>query len=341
MNWYLTILRKFAVFGGRSGRKEYWIAGVIHTLIISVVWLLKMAPSTLQQLFDSSWWPDRIVGESYRIGSTTIELYILVMAIPILAVTTRRLHDTGRSGSWQLFPVLALCIPFLGRQVGIAFFSSGFALAFLLLVPSIVLLIFVAQAGTAGDNKYGAVPDESSRHQQPMSDRWIDWYRNYLLVAVLSASISFASSVLPIFDWIVYGYLRTPVFTLISFGLSTIGLLLFIFAIYSLKSLNDKRVRILHIIINGAGIVAFLLYLTFLASRLGFISPLFLTPLHYLLQVPTISFGALLNPWAYIANPDSFSNVSALRWGVSLGTLALNATWCYFWVRYGKSLSSP
>ncbi|MCE2744218.1 MAG: DUF805 domain-containing protein, partial [Fluviicola sp.] len=36
MNWYLTVLKKYATFSGRARRKEYWMF-VLFNLIISFV----------------------------------------------------------------------------------------------------------------------------------------------------------------------------------------------------------------------------------------------------------------------------------------------------------------
>lgn len=57
-------------------------------------------------------------------------LYSLLLLIPGLAVGVRRLHDTDRSGWWLL-------------------------LGFIPVVGAIVLIVFAAQKGTAGANKYG------------------------------------------------------------------------------------------------------------------------------------------------------------------------------------------
>jgi uncharacterized membrane protein YhaH (DUF805 family) len=64
---------------------------------------------------------------------TLTGFYVLATVIPGTAVAVRRLHDTGRSGSWLLVSV----IPLLG---------------------AIVLLYFLIQEGDAGDNPYGADP---------------------------------------------------------------------------------------------------------------------------------------------------------------------------------------
>ena len=58
------------------------------------------------------------------------QAYALATFLPFLAVEVRRLHDTGRTGWWWLFGL----VPVLGQ---------------------IVLVIFCAAHGAAGDNRYG------------------------------------------------------------------------------------------------------------------------------------------------------------------------------------------
>lgn len=60
-------------------------------------------------------------------------LYSLAVLIPSLAVTVRRLHDTGRTGWW----ILIALIPFIG---------------------GIVLLIFMVFDSELGANEYGPNP---------------------------------------------------------------------------------------------------------------------------------------------------------------------------------------
>jgi len=64
-------------------------------------------------------------------------IYALAMLIPTLAVSVRRLHDTGRSGWW----ILIVLIPFIGF---------------------IVMLVFMVLDGTPGQNQYGANPKEAT-----------------------------------------------------------------------------------------------------------------------------------------------------------------------------------
>ena len=60
-------------------------------------------------------------------------LYNLAVIIPSLAVGARRLHDTDRSGWWQL-------------------------IAFIPLIGAIILLVFFCLDSKPGENRFGANP---------------------------------------------------------------------------------------------------------------------------------------------------------------------------------------
>jgi uncharacterized membrane protein YhaH (DUF805 family) len=117
VNWYIEVLKKYAVFSGRARRREYWMF-VLFNVIIAVVLTM------IEGIAD----PD---SEGSR--STLATLYGLAVLIPSLAVSVRRLHDTGRSGWWLLFGL----IPIIG---------------------TIVLLIFIIQDSQLMDNQYGPNP---------------------------------------------------------------------------------------------------------------------------------------------------------------------------------------
>lgn len=100
MNWYLEVLRKYAVFSGRARRKEYWTFTLINILISIVIGFI-----------------DQLIGiKVLHIGLLGL-LYSLAVLIPSIAVGFRRLHDTGRSGWWVLIGL----IPILGWLVLIIF----------------------------------------------------------------------------------------------------------------------------------------------------------------------------------------------------------------------------
>ena len=128
---------KFADFTGRARRSEYW-------------WFYLFA-----QL----------------VGSVTCGIGSLVCFIPMMAVTVRRLHDTGRSGWWYFLPLIIMLV---GMCIFIPLVIAGDinkndlmtgtgAVIYLVsllavLAISIVLLVFCCQDSHRGENKYGPSP---------------------------------------------------------------------------------------------------------------------------------------------------------------------------------------
>ncbi len=121
MNWYLDILKnKYAEFGGRARRTEFW-SFVLFNFIFSLVAM------ALDNIFG-------IAFCGYGNGPINL-LYSLAVLIPSLAVSVRRLHDIGKSG-WMLLVAL---IPIIG---------------------AIWLLILFFSEGTHAVNEYGPDPKE-------------------------------------------------------------------------------------------------------------------------------------------------------------------------------------
>ena len=123
MGWYLEALKKYAVFGGRSRRKEYWYF-VLFSVIVSLV--LSAIDALLGTLSSST-----NVG---LLGG----IYGLAIIIPSIAVSVRRLHDIDRTGWWVLIGL----VPVIG---------------------TIVLLVFAVLDGTPGQNRFGPNPKASGR----------------------------------------------------------------------------------------------------------------------------------------------------------------------------------
>lgn len=84
-----TCFRKYAVFGGRASRSEYWFFVLFEILLYIALMIADLA------LFRGS----------VNVLST---LASLVLLLPGLAVLVRRLHDTDRSAWWILIPFVPL-----------------------------------------------------------------------------------------------------------------------------------------------------------------------------------------------------------------------------------------
>jgi uncharacterized membrane protein YhaH (DUF805 family) len=122
LSWYLEALKKYAVFGGRSRRTEYWYFVLFNIIVTIVLGLI-----------------DALLGtrSSYAGAGLLSGIYSLAVLIPTLAVTVRRLHDIDRTGWWILIGL----VPLIG---------------------GIVLLVFALLDGTPGSNQYGPNPKEGS-----------------------------------------------------------------------------------------------------------------------------------------------------------------------------------
>lgn len=114
MNWFINCIRfNYVNFEGRARRKEYWMYTLCQWCIYFICGLLY--PIT-------------------NLGSILLGIVVvLLLCLPTIAVTVRRLHDTNRSGWWYLI----LFIPYIGP---------------------IVILVFMCLDSTPGENKHGKNP---------------------------------------------------------------------------------------------------------------------------------------------------------------------------------------
>lgn len=121
MYWYLKCWKQYVDFQGRARRKEYWIFTLINFIIYLLLYILAFS-----MMFDSS---DIL----FLLASIIFFLYTVATILPSIAVTVRRLHDTGRSGWWYL-------------------------LNFIPLVGSICLLVLLCLDSEPGENQWGKNP---------------------------------------------------------------------------------------------------------------------------------------------------------------------------------------
>ena len=118
MNYYIDVWKKYGQFHGRARRAEYWYFTLFNALAMIALVVLDIF------LIEAG-------GMEFPIFASG---YIVTSIIPSLAVTTRRLHDTGKSG-WMM---LISLIPF----------------------GNIVLLVFMCMDSEPGENQYGPNPKE-------------------------------------------------------------------------------------------------------------------------------------------------------------------------------------
>ena len=83
--------RRSTVFSGRAGRAEYWNPAFLQA---AVVWGCVLA----MRVLDDAGAP---AGAVLVVGAAMV-LWVLVTAVPTIALNARRLHDLNLSGWWQV-----------------------------------------------------------------------------------------------------------------------------------------------------------------------------------------------------------------------------------------------
>lgn len=103
MEWYLTVLKKYNVFTGRSRRSEYWYFVLIN-----------LFNSFLTSYMDATF---GTFDEESKIGYINLA-YGLVVLLPNIAVNIRRMHDVGKSGWYMLIPIYNIVLAATPGEVG-------------------------------------------------------------------------------------------------------------------------------------------------------------------------------------------------------------------------------
>jgi uncharacterized membrane protein YhaH (DUF805 family) len=117
VKWCFEPLIKYADFSGRARRSEYWWFVLFNMTVTTVLGFIEGMIG--------------FAAESHY--SVFAGIYCLAVLLPSIAVTIRRLHDTGHNGWWFWISL----IPILG---------------------SIVLLVYLVTDSGPGRNQYGPNP---------------------------------------------------------------------------------------------------------------------------------------------------------------------------------------
>lgn len=105
MDWYIKALKNYINFKDRARRKEYWFFVLFNVIAGIVLGIVDNMTGTLNQ------------ETGYGLLSG---IYSLLVFLPALGVSVRRLHDTDRSGWW----ILIAFIPIIGALILLYFFVS-------------------------------------------------------------------------------------------------------------------------------------------------------------------------------------------------------------------------
>ncbi len=110
MDYFVDAFKRYADFDGRARRQEYWMFVLFYLLVY-------LGLGIIGSLLDTM---------------VLTALFSLAALVPSISICTRRLHDTGRTGWWQLIGL----IPLIGW---------------------VVMIVFLVQ-DSQDDNQYGPKP---------------------------------------------------------------------------------------------------------------------------------------------------------------------------------------
>lgn len=139
-HWITSPLRNYGTFTGRARRKEF--------LGFALVFLVLTVGA---HYVDASLDQPKLFGSYMGIVELTI---FLLLILPFIAVSARRLHDCGRSAWWLLF----LYLPYLGFRAAIGNEQATIAAAAAFIFGAFMLFVQLIIKGDAGENRFGPDP---------------------------------------------------------------------------------------------------------------------------------------------------------------------------------------
>ncbi len=165
-----TCFRKYVTFSGRAGRPEYWwffLFGIIGSIVAGIVDAAVFGAGEIV-VTDTS--------VSASSDGPVATLFSLVIFLPGLSAGWRRMHDTGRSGLYLLYPLIALLgiLTFVNLIGGTQMLTSGdlqslfhgvfgivlFISLIVLIISPLLVLWWLSRPSQPGPNQWGPNPNE-------------------------------------------------------------------------------------------------------------------------------------------------------------------------------------
>ena len=147
MHWIVEPFRRCFDYSGRSRRMEYWSFALLTLVLMA-----------LAALIENRLGLSRVDAAGNRQGGLLMAIAFFLLAIPGLAVSVRRLHDSGRVGWWTALPaapILFWAVALVGGFNSLALFR---VVTVTILLAPLALLALMCIPGTRGPNRFGADP---------------------------------------------------------------------------------------------------------------------------------------------------------------------------------------
>jgi uncharacterized membrane protein YhaH (DUF805 family) len=143
VKWIIQPLKDYAQFNGRSRRTEFLVFAIFVAVLTLVAYYL-----------------DELDG-FYRPIAGGMEICVLIVTIasllPTLALSVRRLHDTGRAGWW----IMLFYLPWLSSIVAVDSEALRLVEAGAILVGGVALIVLLLLPGEPDANRFGPNPRDT------------------------------------------------------------------------------------------------------------------------------------------------------------------------------------
>ena len=162
-----TCLRKYATFSGRASRPEYWY-------FMLFLFLGNLALGIVDGILFGGEVGVEPGSLSAQGNGPLVSLFSLATLLPSLAAGWRRMHDTGRSGLFLLYPLIVMVgiSLFLGLMAGFGNLAAGnFGALFavlgglvttgallVLMISPLLVLWWLTRPSQPGANEFGPPP---------------------------------------------------------------------------------------------------------------------------------------------------------------------------------------
>lgn len=162
MKYFIYCFKHYADFSGRARRKEFWFFALFNAIIALVLCIGFMSQLISLAIQD----PDMDDPMALVLKLFTSPFYILLLIyglavlVPTLAVTVRRLHDIGRSGTWLIiYYIISFILGFLGAIWDVTT-PLGILISLATLALGVIYIVWMATDSKPGVNEWGNTPKE-------------------------------------------------------------------------------------------------------------------------------------------------------------------------------------
>lgn len=169
-----TCFRKYFTFSGRATSSEYWwfvLFIVLASVIAGLVDNLLFGSGTVSAESNGT-----SVSVNLQSDGPIASIFTLAVLVPSLSAGWRRMHDTGRSGLFLLYPLIVMVglTTFMGFMEGFGNMMSGQMLEamtgagglvaglamIVLIISPLLVLWWLTRRSQPGPNQYGPNPHE-------------------------------------------------------------------------------------------------------------------------------------------------------------------------------------